>query len=55
MPDFDLKAIPADELREVCSRTFYTIDGLWFLAVEEKYGFDAAFELTRLSGRRQAP
>ncbi|MFC2056588.1 DUF6125 family protein [Chloroflexota bacterium] len=47
MPDFDFSKIPTDTLIEVCSRSLHTVDGLWFLAVEEKYGFDAAFELNR--------
>ncbi len=55
MPDFDFTAIPAEELREVCSRTYYTIDGLWFLAVEEKYGFDVAFEMNQVVWQKASP
>ncbi len=55
MPDFDLSAIPTDKFREVCSRTLYTVDGLWFLAVEEKYGFDVAFELNQVVWRQASP
>ena len=47
MPSFDFSRIPVDTLIETCSRNLYTIDGLWFLAIEEKYGFDAAFELNK--------
>jgi hypothetical protein len=45
MSYFDFSQVPTDTLIETCSRSLYTIDGLWFLAVEAKYGFDAAFEL----------
>lgn len=48
MPDFDFSNIPADALLETCSRSLFTVDGLWFLTVEEKYGFDAAFELNQV-------
>ena len=37
--------MPDDRLAEVFSRSITTMDGLWFLAVEEEYGFDAALEL----------
>ncbi len=47
MPDTDLPALSAKDLNDVCSRTMYTIDGLWFLAVEEQFGFEAAFELNQ--------
>ena len=52
MPDFDFSEIPADTLTEVCSRSLHTVDGLWFLSVEDKFGFDAAFELNQLVWRR---
>ena len=45
MPGFDFSQIPADTLIETCSRSLHTVDGLWFLAVEAKYGFDTASEL----------
>ena len=32
--------IPQEELVELCSRSLYTTDGLWFTLVEEKYGLD---------------
>ena len=47
MPDSDLPALSAEALMEVCSRTMFSIDGLWFLAVEEQFGFEAAFELNQ--------
>ena len=37
--------IPAEKLVELCSRGAYTLDGLWFTLVEEKYGLDAALEI----------
>ncbi len=55
MLDFDHSAISDDDLREVAARTYYTIDGLWFLAVEEKYGFDAAFELNQVVWKKAGP
>jgi hypothetical protein len=55
MPDFDLSAISGNDLREVAARTYYTIDGLWFLAVEEKYGFDVAFELNKVVWEKASP
>jgi len=37
--------IPREKLVEVCSKSLYTIDGLWFTAIEQKYGLDAALEI----------
>ncbi len=37
--------IPVEKLAELCSRGTYTLDGLWFTLVEEKYGIDAALEI----------
>jgi hypothetical protein len=48
MPDFRFSPIPVENFKEVCSRNLYTIDGLWFLAVEEKYGFEVAFEMNQV-------
>ncbi len=45
MSGFDYSQIPTEKMVEVCSRSLNTIDGLWFLAIEQKYGFDAAMEL----------
>ena len=47
MPDSNLPSISAEAAKEVSSRTIYTTDGLWFLAVEEAFGFEAAFELNQ--------
>jgi len=37
--------IPPEKLVELCSRSSYTLDGLWFTLVEEKFGLDAALEI----------
>ena len=37
--------IPEEKLVELCSRSCYTVDGLWFTAIEQKYGLDVALEL----------
>jgi hypothetical protein len=55
MSESNLSALSADELMEVCSRSMYTIDGLWFLSVEEKFGFEVAFELNQRVWERCAP
>ncbi len=47
MPDFDFHTVSAEALNEVCSRSLYTVDGLWFLAVEEKFGFETTFKLNQ--------
>ena len=52
MPHSDLPDISAKASKEVASRTIYTADGLWFLAVEEEYGYDAAFELNQRVWKR---
>ena len=41
----DYSKIPKEKLIEVCSRSLSTVDGLWFLAIEQEYGFDAALKL----------
>jgi hypothetical protein len=33
------------QVAEFFHRSYATVDGLWFLKVEEKYGFDAALEI----------
>ena len=45
MSGLDYSQVPNEKLVEVCSRSLNTIDGLWFLSIEHKYGFDAALEL----------
>ena len=38
-------SIPTEKLVELCSRSAYTLDGLWFTLVEEKFGRDTALEI----------
>ena len=45
MPGLDYPQIPAEKLVELCSRSLNTLDGLWFTAVEQEYGLDAALKL----------
>ena len=45
MPGLDYSQISREKLAEVFARSIFTIDGLWFLAVEGKYGLEAAMEL----------
>jgi hypothetical protein len=52
MSDFDSPSFETDTLTEMCSRSLYTVDGLWFLAVEEKFGFEAAFALNQVVWER---
>ena len=40
----DKMRIPYEKALEVCAKSFATIDGAWFIAVEEKYGLEAAIE-----------
>lgn len=47
MSEIDYSHLSHDELIEMCSRTLYSLDGLWFTAVEKKFGTDAAIELDR--------
>jgi hypothetical protein len=44
--------IPAEKLVELCSRASYTLDGLWFSLVEEKFGLDTALEIDTEVWRR---
>ena len=45
MPGLDYPQIPMEKLAELCSRSLYTLDGLWFSAVEQEYGIDVALKL----------
>jgi len=45
MSQRNLTQVSRDDILHLCSRTLYTIDGLWFLEVEKKYGFDVALEM----------
>jgi hypothetical protein len=55
MSQSDFPALSAEDLMQACSRSMYTIDGLWFLSVEEEFGFEAAFELNQRVWSRCAP
>lgn len=33
------------QVGEFCHRSYHAVDGLWFMKVEEKFGFEAALEL----------
>ena len=60
MSGLDYSPLAHDELVRLCSRSINTIDGLWFLAIEQKYGLDTALELdtevwreaTKINARR---
>jgi len=45
MDKSEYSRVPVEKLVELCSRGAYTLDGLWFTLVEEKYGLDAALEI----------
>ncbi|MDH5695665.1 MAG: DUF6125 family protein [Dehalococcoidia bacterium] len=45
MPELDQSQILTEKLLELCSRSLYTVDGLWFTTVEQKYGLDVAIEM----------
>ncbi|MFH1651253.1 MAG: DUF6125 family protein [Chloroflexota bacterium] len=41
----EISRLTPEQVLALCSRTMYTLDGLWFLAVEEQFGFEKAFEM----------
>ena len=45
MAEADHSSISTEKLVELCSRSAYTLDGLWFTLVEEKFGLDTALEI----------
>lgn len=47
MPDSKFPDISPEAAKEVAARTIYMADGLWFLAVEEAFGLEAAFEMNQ--------
>ncbi len=55
MSDSDSQPLSAKDLNDVTSRTMYTIDVLWFLAVEEQFGFETAFEMNQKVWARCSP
>lgn len=36
---------PEGNLARLCSKSLYTLDGLWFTLLEEKYGLDVALDI----------
>lgn len=52
MAGIEHSQIPVEKLVELCSRSAYTLDGLWFTLVEEKFGLDAALEIDTEVWRR---
>lgn len=44
--------IPAEKLVELCSRSAYTLDGLWFTLIEERFGLETALEIDTEVWRR---
>lgn len=42
-----MKKISAQQIIEFFSRSYKASDGLWFMKVEEKYGFNAALEIDK--------
>ena len=45
MPGLNYSQLSQDELVKLFSRSFYTIDGLWFTLLEKKYGLDVALDI----------
>jgi len=45
MARLEYSQIPLERLVELCSQSAYTLDGLWFTLVEEKFGLDTALEI----------
>jgi len=41
----DYSRITKDKLLELCSKSINTMDGLWFLSMESKHGFDRALDM----------
>ncbi len=39
--------LSSETLLEIMRGAYFAIDGIWFLAVEEKFGFDMAFEVDK--------
>lgn len=45
MPEIDSSQIPKEKLVELCARSVYTLDGLWFILLEDRYGLDFALNI----------
>ena len=52
MAELDYSQIPTEMMVELCSKSFLTVDGLWFTLVEEKYGLDVALDMDEEACRR---
>jgi len=46
---------PEDNLAELCSKSLYTLDGLWFTLLEKRYGWDTALSIDEEVWRRFCP
>lgn len=40
-----LESLVGNNLAELCSKSLYTLDGLWFTLLEKKYGLDVALDI----------
>ncbi|MFC1974626.1 DUF6125 family protein [Chloroflexota bacterium] len=45
MAETDYSQVPVEKLVELFSRSAYTLDGLWFTLLEERYGYDVALDI----------
>lgn len=43
------------KLAELCARSLYTLDGLWFTLLEKKYGLDVTLEIDEAVWQRFCP
>jgi len=46
---------PEGNLAELCSKSLYTLDGLWFTLLEKKYGLEVALDIDEEVWRRFCP
>ena len=46
---------PGGNLVELCSKSLYTLDGLWFSLLEKKHGLDVALDIEEAVWRRFCP
>ena len=46
---------PEGNLAELCSKSLYTLDGLWFTLLEKKYGSDVALDIDEEVWQRFCP
>ena len=45
MIDSNFSKLSKEELLVLCSRSINTMDGIWFVSVEDEFGFDTAMEI----------